>query len=377
MSGKVCAVCGVEGRLQRCARCQKVFYCGREHQSAHWRDHKSVCQAPSKEGTVLALFPEGEELLRLSTSPEVTSLVLSSPLIQGRLLWPSEQRFAHLERLQLDRFALGCIQLDQETFPSLTHLQLSHASDLVLDLALPQLRSLRMDHCELRKGVRKNVFGESLSKCLLLEEVLGDSISGLESMNLFLLPSLKRFSLRRLSECHMIEIWWAPKLEKIDLSYATCLNHIRVWNRPKVTLNDLREIESAGEHFRLKANALTPDFSEGSEYLLYLREFSRERIDAINRISQSCEHLVEESLPLCAIDLTHVGFAVEDDPEDTIAHLLGEERLEITGKDASGQPMKNVLTMLLLESNPSLLPPSVSLEHLQTLSKAHKNLQSR
>lgn len=43
-----CAVCSVEqcsdGRkLRSCARCRVVFYCCKEHQKMHWKEHKRVC----------------------------------------------------------------------------------------------------------------------------------------------------------------------------------------------------------------------------------------------------------------------------------------------------------------------------------------------
>ncbi|XP_066280658.1 egl nine homolog 1-like [Branchiostoma lanceolatum] len=41
----VCAVCGAKSNLKRCSRCQGVMYCGREHQSQHWKQHKKICRA--------------------------------------------------------------------------------------------------------------------------------------------------------------------------------------------------------------------------------------------------------------------------------------------------------------------------------------------
>lgn len=46
MASHACAVCGVNGaqQLLRCGRCKIVFYCGAEHQRAHWRaGHKEAC----------------------------------------------------------------------------------------------------------------------------------------------------------------------------------------------------------------------------------------------------------------------------------------------------------------------------------------------
>jgi Ankyrin repeats (many copies)/MYND finger len=38
-----CALCRVKCDL-RCIRCQKVYYCGKEHQTEHWKVHKKTCK---------------------------------------------------------------------------------------------------------------------------------------------------------------------------------------------------------------------------------------------------------------------------------------------------------------------------------------------
>ena len=30
--------------LHACSSCRAVYYCGREHQEAHWKDHKKLCK---------------------------------------------------------------------------------------------------------------------------------------------------------------------------------------------------------------------------------------------------------------------------------------------------------------------------------------------
>jgi hypothetical protein len=42
-----CVACGVrvDEHPQRCAACQRVYYCGRACQLAHWRAHKALCRA--------------------------------------------------------------------------------------------------------------------------------------------------------------------------------------------------------------------------------------------------------------------------------------------------------------------------------------------
>jgi hypothetical protein len=42
----MCAFCGMldEERLNKCARCKQTYYCCREHQKAHWKEHKPDCK---------------------------------------------------------------------------------------------------------------------------------------------------------------------------------------------------------------------------------------------------------------------------------------------------------------------------------------------
>lgn len=39
-----CEVCGLTTNLKSCGSCLKVNYCSREHQIAHWKDHKPWCR---------------------------------------------------------------------------------------------------------------------------------------------------------------------------------------------------------------------------------------------------------------------------------------------------------------------------------------------
>lgn len=37
-----CAVCGISAS-SKCAACTLVVYCSKEHQKAHWKQHKNEC----------------------------------------------------------------------------------------------------------------------------------------------------------------------------------------------------------------------------------------------------------------------------------------------------------------------------------------------
>ena len=43
--GKLCGHCGAKPeKPQQCTGCKRVVYCGREHQTAHWKAHKADCK---------------------------------------------------------------------------------------------------------------------------------------------------------------------------------------------------------------------------------------------------------------------------------------------------------------------------------------------
>ena len=47
---QVCANCGTrdpEYRFKRCSKCHKVFYCGKQCQLDHWKEHKLACNQPA------------------------------------------------------------------------------------------------------------------------------------------------------------------------------------------------------------------------------------------------------------------------------------------------------------------------------------------
>lgn len=75
-----CAVCGAGAGLNRCAGCGLVYYCGREHQKGHWKEHKVACKAAQKKkakdtearGTVDDNLPKDEKPVRSPSTPGVS-----------------------------------------------------------------------------------------------------------------------------------------------------------------------------------------------------------------------------------------------------------------------------------------------------------------
>ena len=44
LAEETCAMCGATRGLQLCGGCKKVSYCSKEHQQAHWKEHKKTCR---------------------------------------------------------------------------------------------------------------------------------------------------------------------------------------------------------------------------------------------------------------------------------------------------------------------------------------------
>ena len=40
----ICSLCGASENLLLCARCKATWYCSKQHQRCHWRDHKKQCR---------------------------------------------------------------------------------------------------------------------------------------------------------------------------------------------------------------------------------------------------------------------------------------------------------------------------------------------
>lgn len=90
--GGNCAVCG-EPSTTKCTRCKEVYYCGRECQRKHWKEHKSECRTAKaaakrmlKEAKLRgALEPEGPEEAALLPPPPPGTVLHSYAAFKG--LW--------------------------------------------------------------------------------------------------------------------------------------------------------------------------------------------------------------------------------------------------------------------------------------------------
>jgi len=80
-----CAICSASSD-KRCVRCMQVYYCNREHQQQHWKNHKASChpvkmialeqQSGRKALVATRDIPKGEIIIKekpLLTGPRVES----------------------------------------------------------------------------------------------------------------------------------------------------------------------------------------------------------------------------------------------------------------------------------------------------------------
>ncbi|KAF1810778.1 hypothetical protein P152DRAFT_460068 [Eremomyces bilateralis CBS 781.70] len=83
-----CAVCGSKDGLRRCTGCCLVLYCGKNHQTSHWREHKRDCKDVGYYTTCLQLE---EHMLR----DHAGDLGLSDNLFEEARGWFSELDGVH------------------------------------------------------------------------------------------------------------------------------------------------------------------------------------------------------------------------------------------------------------------------------------------
>jgi hypothetical protein len=64
----VCIKCGIRGdsAMNRCGRCKSVFYCSRDCQVGHWKEHKQNCNAPA----TLTLTPAADIVIGAQVAHE-------------------------------------------------------------------------------------------------------------------------------------------------------------------------------------------------------------------------------------------------------------------------------------------------------------------
>eukprot|EP00421_Protoceratium_reticulatum_P013745 CAMPEP_0168392976 /NCGR_PEP_ID=MMETSP0228-20121227/18777_1 /TAXON_ID=133427 /ORGANISM="Protoceratium reticulatum, Strain CCCM 535 (=CCMP 1889)" /LENGTH=898 /DNA_ID=CAMNT_0008406337 /DNA_START=72 /DNA_END=2771 /DNA_ORIENTATION=- len=132
----LCAICA-EKAVSKCGRCQKVWYCSRQHQAEHWRDHKLTCAGGPPEPKP-KVEPEGEACLVAACAAEVEdeaelaalSRSLASAATQGLqicLSWHAvaglaEQLEHALEELRAGHQGLQLSAVrSQEPLPGLGH----------------------------------------------------------------------------------------------------------------------------------------------------------------------------------------------------------------------------------------------------------------
>ncbi|KAG8235097.1 hypothetical protein J437_LFUL015625 [Ladona fulva] len=73
-----CEECGVGGNLLRCSRCKNVYYCSKDHQKLHWKEHKPNCGISRVDKHLSETLPEDsaetESKLKVSEAPKAGSV---------------------------------------------------------------------------------------------------------------------------------------------------------------------------------------------------------------------------------------------------------------------------------------------------------------
>ncbi|KAG8959188.1 hypothetical protein FRC03_008310 [Tulasnella sp. 419] len=88
-----CFNCHTEGtkdrRLSKCARCQSVWYCGRECQRSHWKQHKQWC---TEYTAFLATRPSEEQRLTFALKEWAFARSILIDTVALNLLLPNRER---------------------------------------------------------------------------------------------------------------------------------------------------------------------------------------------------------------------------------------------------------------------------------------------
>jgi len=77
LDGFKCGHCQKEA-TKRCSKCKQEFYCSRECQVTHWKEHKKVCKPIVQEAKIDGVneksSPEGEKVKENVRVPKITEV---------------------------------------------------------------------------------------------------------------------------------------------------------------------------------------------------------------------------------------------------------------------------------------------------------------
>ena len=79
-------ICGLPNcqttALQKCSRCKRVYYCSKEHQTKHWKQHKHDCKVHEQNGksnvNTQALFQIGTRVVVKTESDASTTGIIAA-----------------------------------------------------------------------------------------------------------------------------------------------------------------------------------------------------------------------------------------------------------------------------------------------------------
>lgn len=77
----VCHLCGAFEHLSLCSRCRQAWYCSKEHQKKHWKDHKQTCKSSPKSNSC-------DSQSKNNTTDDITDIKSTRPSISRKASFP-------------------------------------------------------------------------------------------------------------------------------------------------------------------------------------------------------------------------------------------------------------------------------------------------
>lgn len=344
---KECYVCGATEGIKACASCKKVYYCGKEHQARSWDIHKVVCKNRTKASFSDDALPP-KDLLHLATATNLTSLCLSFDCDEGIPeidLAMDNLCFPNLKNLELDCVNIKSITFTTKNTPKLETLNMSSLpSEYIMDLQLPELKHIQIEHVMLRPSDEgfDNHFGLSLSRCPKVESVLAYKFRNLGEF-ICILPNCVQFTCTRSELTPSMEFCYAPKLTELVLTSGYEIEKLRFCNMKNITLDIIEELGNIRKTIEyIPVNMLAEHNAEHPEEAITLEELPKKNRKLLKKVNAAyaieyakveqqirnkpeMQEVKSRNLPKCYVNITNLACI----DKESVEHLKRNRRLEV------------------------------------------------